>query len=456
MEIRNVHSKMGRLLRVALFSVMLLAVASSIAQADADQRWVKRYSGPGNDVDAGAVLAFDKWGNVYVAGKSANGTHREDYILIKYGPDGSVKWTARYDGPAHGWDGVKGLAVDGDGNVYVTGRSFGSGTHADYATIKYDGAGQEKWVRRFSSPGEYDDGAMDLALDSYGNVIVTGFSTGDGSGFDFVTIKYGPDGSTKWVQRYDGPAGGGDVGRAVVVDADNNVYVTGPSKGSGSDWDFGIVKYSGAGQQLWARRWNGSANWNDGSTDLALDKYGFVYATGYSYKSGDDCDYVTVKYNPSGDLKWVRTYDGPAGGPDVAWAIAIDDNGVYVTGQSQGKGTGADFATIRYTRGGDQTFLKRYSGPARGTDVANAIAAAEGMVYVTGFSTGAHTEGDYMTRAYGAGGGYKWADRYDGPGTGFDQGNAVGVSAVTGNVYVTGGSVGTGTGPDVTTIKYAP
>ena len=456
MSIQNVHGRLGRTARLVVLSVVVLAVASSIAEASADRRWVRRYSGPGNDVDAGAVLAFDQWGNVYVAGKSANGAHHEDYALIKYGPDGSVKWTARYDGPARGWDGVKGIVVDADGNVYVTGRSFGSGTYADYATVKYDGAGHEKWVRRYSGPGSADDGAMGIALDSFGNAVVTGFSTGQSSGFDIVTIKYGPDGSTKWVQRYDGPGGSGDVARAVVVDADNNVYVTGPSRGNGSDWDFCIVKYSPAGVQLWVRRWNGPANWNDGSTDLALDKYGFVYATGYSYQSGDDCDYVTVKYNRSGDLKWVRRYDGPASGPDVAWAIAIDGNGVYVTGQSQGRGTGADFATIRYTRRGVQTFVKRYSGPAGGPDVANAIAAANGMVYATGFATGVHTDGDYMTRAYGAGGGYKWADRYDGPGEGFDQGNAVGICPVTGNVYVTGGSAGPGTGPDLATIKYAP
>jgi hypothetical protein len=129
-----------------------------------------------------------------------------------------------------------------------------------------------------------------------------------------------------------------------------------------------------------------------------------LIATPIHYQAGDDCDYVTVKYNRNGELKWVRQYNAPASGPDVA----------------------------------------------------NAIAAANGMVYVTGFSTGAHTSGDYMTRAYGAGGGYKWADRHDGPASEFDQGNAVGISPVTGHVYVTGGSTSADGGPDVATIKYAP
>jgi hypothetical protein len=448
-------TRLGRVTRVGVLSLLVLAVVASIAEAAADRKWVKRYSGPGDQVDAGAVLAFDKWGNVYVAGKSAAGSHEEDYYLIKYGPDGSVKWTARYDGPATGYDGIKGIVVDNNDNVYVTGRSFGSGSGADFATIKYDGGGHQKWVRRYSGSGASEDGAVGIALDSYGNVIVTGTSTTKTSGTDIVTIKYGADGSTKWTKRYDGPAGAGDVARGVVVDSDNNIYVTGPSRGIGSDWDFCTIKYGPGGSELWVRRWNGAANFNDGSTDLALDGAGGVYVTGYSYRAKNDCDYVTIKYGGGGALKWVRTYDGPASGLDVAWAIAIDGSGVYVTGQSQGKNSGSDYATIRYNRGGVQTFLRRHGSPGAAEDIANDIAAGNGRVYVTGFHGGLGG-GNYLTIAYGVGGWYKWSDRYDGPGDGFDQANAVGICPVTGNVYVTGGSAGSGTGPDFATIKYGP
>ena len=448
-------TRLGRVTKVMVLSLLVLAAVGSIVEAAADRKWVKRYSGSGDQVDAGAVLAFDKWGNVYVAGKSTAGSHEEDYVLIKYGPDGSVKWTARYDGPATAYDGIRGIVVDNNDNVYVTGRSFGSGTGADLATIKYDGAGNQKWVRRYSGPGASEDGAAGIALDSYGNVIVTGFISTKTHGYDIVTIKYGADGSTKWEQRYDGPAGAGDVPRGVVVDSSNNIYVTGPSRGIGSDWDVCTIKYSSGGSQQWVRRWNGPANFNDGSTDLALDSAGSVYVVGYSYRTGSDCDYVTLKYGSGGEQKWVRTYDGPGGGPDVAWAIAIDGNGVYVTGQSKGNGTGADYATIRYNRGGVQNWVRRHRSPGAADDIANAIVAGNGRVYVTGFHGGLD-DGDYLTIAYGPAGWYKWSDRYDGPGHGFDQGNAVGVSPVDGYVYVTGGSAGSGTGPDFATIKYGP
>ena len=455
MRLDSVRTALGRAVRVGIFSLVLLALVMPAASAAATRLWVKRYDGPANQMDDAAALAFDSVGNVYVAGRSKGAGTLEDYLVIKYGADGTVKWLRQYNGPASGSDSARAIAVDNDGNVYVTGRSTGSGTRYDFATIKYDASGTQKWVERYTS-ADYEDEAVDIAIDSSGNVIVTGVSAAKDSGNDFLTIKYGPLGSTKWVQRYDGPIGEGDKATGVAVDSENNVYVTGVSMGDGTEWDYCTIKYSPGGAQLWVKRWDSPTHKSDGATDIAIDDYDFAYVTGYSYLNAANSDFVTICYNRNGLVKWANRYDGPAHGPDVAWAIAIDGNGVYVTGSSMGQGTDVDYATIRYFRGGSQTFVRRYSGPARKADVANAIAAANGSVYVTGFSTGSASEGDYYTIAYGGGGGLKWADRYNGPANRFDQGNAVGVCPTTGNVYVTGGSGGLDTRSDFATIKYAP
>src|SRR5436190_2192575 len=97
------------------------------------------------------------------------------------------QWAARYNGLGNRDDYGLAVAVDNSGNAYVTGTSFGSGSDYDYATIKYNSAGQEQWVARYDGPGGSSDYARAIAVDSSGNVYVTGESSD--TGFDYATVK---------------------------------------------------------------------------------------------------------------------------------------------------------------------------------------------------------------------------------------------------------------------------
>ena len=84
------------------------------------------------------------------------------------------------------------LPVDGSGKVYVTGENYSSGPSSSsaYATIKYNASGTEEWVARYNGPGVSDDYATAIAVDGSGNVYVTGQSVGSGTNYDYATIKY--------------------------------------------------------------------------------------------------------------------------------------------------------------------------------------------------------------------------------------------------------------------------
>ena len=321
-----------------------------------DTLWVRHYNGPANAGDRAYAIAVDDSGNVYVTGFSV-GAGTTDYLTIKYSPIGDTLWTRRYDGPGNNYDYPYAIAVDTSRNVYVTGLSTGSGTSHDYATLKYNSNGDLAWVRRYNGPGNFFDDAYDLAVDNNGNVYVTGFSVGLGSAVDdYATIKYNSIGDSLWTRRYNGPGSGGDEAYAIALDTSGNVFVTGYSDADTGvakvNLDYLTIKYSAIGDTLWTRRYNGPGNGNDEAYALAVDDSGNVYATGYSDRNisaAINQDYATVKYSADGTIKWITRYNGPGDMGDVAYALAVDDSGnVYVTGRSWGGSSNFDIATIKY------------------------------------------------------------------------------------------------------------
>src|SRR5262249_14873124 len=140
--------------------------------------WTNRYNGTGNYFDEPSSIAVDASGNVFVTGRS-DGTADTgtDYLTIKYSNSGTALWTNRYDGPLHGEDKAIASAVDKNGNVFVTGTSSDVGFFGSaYATVAYSGGGSPLWTNRFKEPGLFTDGASGVAVDGNGNVVVTGRS----------------------------------------------------------------------------------------------------------------------------------------------------------------------------------------------------------------------------------------------------------------------------------------
>ena len=366
-------------------------------------------------------------------------------IPVGEGRDLAPVWSARHNGPGNGEDRARDIAVDGSGNVYVTGYSKGSGTGCDYATIKYNTNGKQLWVQRYNGSGNNYDFARALVLDGSGNVYVTGTSSDD-----YATIKYNTNGKQLWVQRYEGPAKGYDEACAIAVDGSGNVYVTGYSEGSGTANDYATIKYDTNGMPLWVVRYNGPRNGEDRAHDIAVDGSGNVYVTGDSEGSGTYSDYATIKYGPKGRQLWAKRYNGPGDSRGEACAIAVDGSGnVYVTGDSAG-----DYATIKYNTNGILLWVQRYDGPGGGTDSPSDVAVdGSGNVYVTGGSEGPYFFADYATIKYDTNGIQIWVKRYNGLGNNDDQANAIAVDK-SGNVYVSGESVGSGTSYDYLTIKY--
>ena len=443
-----------------LLLVILITVPISISQlyAQVDELWASRYNGTGNGQDEVSAMTVDPLGNVYVTGRS-RGTgfnNNFDYLTIKYDPLGDTVWVRRYDGggltlPT---DEAKDIAVDNLGFVYVTGFSVATDMTSDFLTIKYASNGDTVWIKRYSFSAGSNDDAYSLAIDENSNVFVTGRTNGD-----YLTIAYDASGIFQWSARYNGPGNDQDIAKKIIYDS-GSLYVTGLSRNtfnSSTSADYATIKYNTDGDSAWVRRYNGPNDNYDEPTSIAGDSAGNVYVTGFSRNTtfASSADYLTIKYNTSGDSAWVRRYDGTANGQDEANDIAVDDSGnVYITGTSTG--TFADYATIKYNSTGSQQWIARYHGPFNmSNDYAHSIAiSGNGFIYVTGgsqISSLSHT--DIATLKYNTSGEQQWLKSYNGTGNQGDVGYHIAIFD-TDYIYVAGNSSGGVPGLDYITIKY--
>src|SRR5262249_55493433 len=146
-------------------------------------------------------------------------------------------------------------------------------------------------------------------------------------------------GAVAWAQRYNGRGNGDDDARAIAVSPDGTkVFVTGNSFGGGTNDDYVTWAYRATtGAHLWARRYASPGNNGDEAKAIAVSPGGSsVFVTGYSFQSASGADFLTYAYRASnGAGVWVRRSNGPGNSTDAADAIAVDNNGVYVTGSTR-------------------------------------------------------------------------------------------------------------------------
>jgi len=367
-------------------------------------QWTALFNGSGNSTDKALFIQTDNSGNVYVSGYSTGAGSSYDYATVKYNSAGIQEWSAVYNGQGNAIDYVTSLTTDDSGNVYVTGQSYGGFiTQYDIVTIKYNSAGVQQWTSRFDGSGNSNDIGSSLSVDYSGNVIVVGQSFESNSGsYDYIIIKYNSAGEQVRISYYDGPGNGIDVATAVKTDNAGNIFVTGYSRGTSSQYDIATVKYNPEGVEQWVSRHNGAANGNDGATGLVTDNNGNVFVTGYSGISGSNYDIAVLKYDSTGVRQWLRSYTGTSNQNDSSTSIEIDNQGnICVTGFCNNTGTSKDFVTIKYNTNGTQEWLGVYNGNTNGDDVAYSAAFDQnGDVFVTGKTTVPGSTTDIMTLKY--------------------------------------------------------
>jgi len=436
-----------------------LCFINSQSFTQVQQDWLAR-----TDSVAARDIAVDKYGNVYVAGNIYRGVSGFNISLVKYDPAGDQQWMREYNGVGNDLDDATAVAVDTSGNIFVTGYSFRGSASLNYEiiTIKYNPNGDSLWVRSYNSPGNLDDRAFALAVDEQGNAYVGGYlkntSLGNVYGKGYITIKYNSSGTQLWATQLDMTVEGSVT--ALVVDTSGFVYVTGLGHDFNSaSSEYITVKYNASGNSIWTKHYNGPGNETDIARAIVLDDSGNVYVTGESIGANGWYDYLTIKYNAAGEEKWIRRYDGQVNEDDKAIGIVVDKNyNVYVTGESNvtSGSLGKDFATIKYNLDGNTVWVELYNGPGNSLDKpADIVIDSSGNIYITGPSIGAGFSGypDYATIKYNSNGDSIWVERYNAADLN-DASIAIEIDN-SNNLYIAGNSDDSFTSSGSVTIKYS-
>jgi uncharacterized delta-60 repeat protein len=198
----------------------------TVAKFDRDGTlvWQQTLNGTANANDVASMVAVDLAGNVSAVGFTQNTGTGADFTVAKFHSDGTLLWQQTLNGT--------GKAPDGTANVL--------------------------------------DRANAVAVDTQGNVLAAGVVTerdatiflpeNAGTGFDPTVAKFAPDGTLLWQQTFTGSASDDDTAESVAVDTPGNVLVTGVMTNTATGRDFMVAKFDGDGALLWFRTIDGTAN----------------------------------------------------------------------------------------------------------------------------------------------------------------------------------------------------
>lgn len=210
------------------------------------EQWVRRYGHSSESYDNRATsISIDNDGNIYVTGRSDDINTIVDFATIKYNADGTEQWVQRYTGPYQGsYSEAVSIKTDLLGNIYVTGTASQQTGYEVFATVKYNSSGQEQWTALYDAQNSQGNYAASMAVDGSGNVYIIGVTIGSGFNIDYATVKYNSFGVQKWEIVYDGAGIGEDRVTDIAIGGSGDVFVTGYSWGQNSIFEYATIKYS--------------------------------------------------------------------------------------------------------------------------------------------------------------------------------------------------------------------
>jgi hypothetical protein len=446
---------------VAIFAaatvfVLLIAASPAGAAVAGDQLWGRTYDGPGHGGDTPRALALAPGGKyLYVAGTvTVEGSIKSDVGLVKYTAGGTRVWARTWGGAADDIDRPVDVVCDAAGNVYVGGVTT-KASGSDLLLIKYSPSGVRRWVRTWDGPGGDDDHLEDLATDADGNIYAAGDAYVAATGTDAALVKWTPAGRRAWARTY--PNAGIDRFDCVAVDKARKRVFAGGVDGATGSRSWLVARYGYGGKRYWASSMGDPATFFR-ATSMALTPGGAVILAGSSDDGLTTSSNGRIgRWTPTGDFVWSSGFYGDADDYDVIEDVAVDREG-YVVAVGVAKQFTDNFDGFVIVWKPDRTVLgQQYVGDIFNDSLRQVVVDAKRNIYATGWYGLGVLDNQFWTMKFSPSLVPRWSqvkdlkylDSADEP---TDLVVRTGDYA---GVYVTGSALNTGSW-DWLTLKYKP
>jgi hypothetical protein len=301
-----------------------------------NELWNTQFSRTGSSIDNSTTLKLAQ-NKIHVCGNSTNASGIMDYAILQYDANGNLVWSQFYNGVGNNQDYSTGITCNLAGDVFVTGYSKNASNNYDFATIKYNSSGVLQWSKTYGNTSGFDDFSNAISADNNGFLYVTGQSWKTSTNADYTTIKYDNAGNQRWVAKYDGPSQLLDNAMAVIATNTGQIFVSGTSESATGNTDYATICYAANGQINWLQRYNGIGNGNDEFTALQEDGDDIVIS-GSSKNNASAVDFASLSYKKTnGNVNWTIRQDfGNSSLSDIPFSISTDQMGnVYLSGQTE-------------------------------------------------------------------------------------------------------------------------
>ncbi len=302
------------------------------------------------------------------------------------------------------------VAVDQQGYIYSAGYAFKNSTEKDnYFLIKYTSSGDTLWTRKYNRSNQLDQ-IVKIIIDADNNVLVTGTSNSSTNGDDIVTLKYNSDGEVLNTYIFDGTNHLADKALDITADSDGNYYIAGTTRLTSQN-GYALIKTNSSLQRKWAKTFTAHygavpRNLDYNSTDQKIVLTGNLTDWENRYLIG------TIVYDSAGTKLWDHYYrkidNRSAVGFDVAFG---SEQSVYVCGyEANAVSNKWDAILIKYSNNGDTLWTRKVFANDRMLAVFKSIIVDQsGNVFATGM-----WENTVITAKYNSNGEQLWLREHAG------------------------------------------